>query len=201
LFRYPIGEAQLLMECSENLREYADLAAVKIKSAADAGLQLKSGTKIQVGWSVLTLLPEPDGWRAWEPAFTKDALVDLNPDVNVTLRVLKDQAYVLGQVKEDGFDIRFDQMVIVLKGVLGLRRVFLKRVEPLNESDSGWFVGDPDHPDEQARDDLEATPVFELYRRRPALLRILALPPGYIVTTLEDGILNVFDGEGRDRWS
>jgi hypothetical protein len=199
--RRRIGGQMILLECDAQFESQANSVLDKLASLKDQGHTLHDGTKIQFGWSVLILRAENDCLRMCEPAFFGDALDDTSPTLDTTLSVLTAQVRILHAIREEGADVRFDQAVIFKRGVLELPEIFLKRDTTDVEGYSGWFIGDlNDIEGSGDEESLESLPIFELLKRRYAVLQVLALPPGYLVTMHEDRIVDILDSEEKSRW-
>src|SRR5262249_40599598 len=147
----------------------------KLESANERGVQMVDGTRIQVGWSVLTLRAEGSGLRVCEPAFRTNPFEQLEPRLDVTMRVLASQIRVLRQVGEVGVDVTYDQLVLIVTGALERGAIYLKRLDPSSKQDSGWFIGDLDHIENPDETQTQAVAAFELLRVRRAILQVLAL--------------------------
>jgi hypothetical protein len=198
-----IGNAALLLECDPDLQSLAGRVMDKIAAAHRQGLRIVDGAHIQIGWSVLTLKAENGRLRVCEPHFGANPFEQLEPTVSITLRVLEAQVRLLRRVGEAGVDVTYDQLVLATPAALASPGIYLKRLDPLSPQDTGWFIGaliGSSHRIEEASD-VRALAVFELFQMRPAVLQVLALPPGSIVTMSGDAVEHVFDSEGRDRWA
>jgi hypothetical protein len=97
-------------------------------------------------------------------------------------------------------EVRFDEAVLLARGCLGQRRIYLQRGEPA-PGDSGWYVGPVDSPvPEQKAENFESLRVFELLSRRAAVLQVMGLPPGFLAVFDGDRIEAVLDDQDRDVW-
>lgn len=198
--RFEAGGQQVLLEYPEDMQAFAARAVEVIQQAAGAGLKLQDGARIQMGWSVLTIKGEEGTLRVYEPDFDRNPFEDLKPGAAATLRVLAGQVLVLGVIKEAGEDARFDQSVIVHRDALDKEHIFLKRDVPRAAEDSGWLIADISQAGGVLEEGLAAVSIAALYRQRPALLKCLSVPQGYIITMNGGEIESVFDSGGRDRW-
>jgi hypothetical protein len=92
----------------------------------------------------------------------------------------------------------WNDQVVLLAGALEQEQVYLERIES-PEGDSGWFIG-PIEPKLGVTAEYEALSVAEVLRRRPALVRALALPVGYMAVFSHSELVAIVDPEGRDQW-
>jgi hypothetical protein len=195
-----VGSQQLILECSDR---YSDLGASvldKIVELHGAGPPLHNGSTIQFGWSLLTLRADECGLRVCEPDFYGD-ISRTQPFVEATLEILRAQVPVLRAVGEDGVDVRFDQVVTLTRGCIGIPDLFLKRDLPEFPEDTGWFIGRLDDLEAaRAPRDIENLRVYELLRQRAVLMQLLTLPPGYLAIVRKEKIVALLDKYLKLRW-
>jgi hypothetical protein len=189
--------------CDEKLREQGQWLADTVAGFEQRGGRLGDGVAVEVGWTTFVLRIQPDGaLRVNEPEYGADPFKTVRPDVTVSLTILAAQIDMLRSLGLTPVPCRFDQKLIVRKGVLEAARIFANRREPKGE-DSGWYIG-PAHdgrPGEPPKpEDLEALRLFELVRRRPEILYALALPVGYTVVWNGNNIEALADPQGRNLW-
>ena len=131
-----------------------------------------------------------------EPDFWGNPFQDRRPQLNHTLHVLKEQTALLQHLGIAGETTPYDSQVLIAKGCLGERDVYLEKKTPQNNQDSGWFIGSVDGEEALTEDDLDVIYVFELLRERPGLMKALALPVGSLVVFQGDALQAVFNARG-----
>jgi hypothetical protein len=192
----PVGEATLRAHCRQGLLPGAHWMLGQLARFADEPPGLAPGVKVEFGWSLLWLREDGDVLAVCEPDFEGDPMRDQVDDVTGTLSVLAAQSGVLSEYKvAEPVPTRFDQKIVVAKGVLDLDRVYLERTAP-QPGDSGWYIGpvdEGDQVDESAspEDRYDAILAHELLGRRPALVTVLSLPLGALVVFDGDEIVHV----------
>lgn len=93
-----------------------------------------------------------------------------------------------------------DAKVVLAKGALGEKRVYLERVSTSAAGDSGWFIGPADaEPDDLS--EFEAVTVADLLSKRPDLAGVLEYPQGWLAVLKRGDAEAVFDGNGNDAWA
>ena len=159
---------------------------------------------VEVGWTTFVLRLQPEGsLRVCEPDYDGDPFRSLRPEVTTSLTVLAAQIDLARSLSIEAVPCRFDQKLVVRKGVLDEARIFANR-QPPNGEDSGWYIG-PAHdgrataPAPRA-EDLESMRLYQLLARRPTVLYALALPPGYTVVWQGHNIQALADPQGRNLW-
>jgi len=202
LYRSFIGGQEVVLECSARFHSAAYALLDALRSLNDKGPSLHDGSKIKYGWSILTLRAESGFLRVYEPAFDGNPLKDVSPNLDITLEIFEQQAFVLRSSGLSGVDVVFSDEVFVRNRALEASNIFLKRQQPKRSGDSGWYIGNMDDVDgDTSGDSLEIVKVFELLRRRPAVLQALALPPDYLVVMRDDKISEILDQDGRNYWN
>ena len=157
------------------------------------GPPLRDGMHVAFGWTVLTLTRVGEELRVYEPDFRSDPLQFTSPMVYDTLWVLAAQISLCKKVRVEPQVAWYTHQVLVRRGVLDERRVYLERRAPSTADDSGWFIGSVEKHDQPPLSDLDAMPVLEVYRRRRTLLEAMALPTGYLAVYDGDVLEAVLD--------
>jgi hypothetical protein len=184
---YALGPVTLAAECADFLKPQAESLLNHL-----AGLSgLAEGLAVRFGWSRLVLRQRGDVLLVCEPDYAGDPFAADSGDLTRTLGVIAQQCELVAQHGAEPLDARFDDMVIAAKGCLDQPNVVLERAAPV-PGDSGWYVGPTEGPgpgDEAAN--FEAVFVYELWKRRRALLPALAFPPGWSVAFAGEQIQSV----------
>lgn len=192
------------VRCEDNLRDQGQWLADTIAGFEARGRALADGLAAEVGWTTFVLRQQPDGaLRVCEPDYSADPFKTLRPEVTASLTVLAAQIDLARSLTVEPVPCRFDQTLVVRKGVLDEARVFANRQAPKGE-DSGWYLG-PAHdgraaPPPPRAEDLESLRLYQLLQRRPTILYALALPPGYTVVWNGHNIEALADPQGRNLW-
>ncbi len=76
--------------------------------------------------------------------------------------------------------------IVLSKGVLKAKRIYLERIQTDSPKDTGWFIGFAEK--EKNKGNYEAIWVGDLIKLRSKLLSILQLPAGYMVIVDGDKI-------------
>ncbi|HEX5081243.1 MAG TPA: hypothetical protein VFY40_04295 [Blastocatellia bacterium] len=191
-----IGQFNVVAECAEDLEEQAIGLLTKLDELNKVGPAIQDGTTIMFGWSLLTLRGDVDELVICEPDFERDPFHDSLPQVEHTLRILIQQVALLKLIGAEGLEARFQDKVVIAKGALGTERIYLDRTATDADSDSGWFIGEVEgRKSKYTVEELEAIYVYQIFQIRRALMKVLALPPGYMVVFRGDNIEAIFDAD------
>jgi hypothetical protein len=190
------------VRCDEKLREQGQWLADTIAGFEARGGRLGDGVAVEVGWTTFVLRIQPDGsLLVYEPEYGADPFKTVRPDVTVSLTILAAQIDMTRALSLTPLPCRFDQKLIVRKGVLDSPRIFANRREPKGE-DSGWYIGSAQEGAGQPprAEDLESMRLFQLVQRRSEILYALALPVGYTVVWNGNNVEALADPQGRNLW-
>lgn len=197
-FSTRIGERDLSAEADEALAPQARWLLETIKGVSERGGELKDGTTLEVGWTVLTVKERGGELVVCEPDYARDPFTDLGEDVSRTLLLLGQQNDVLRRVGAEMVPSRFDERVVVAEGALGARKVYLHRQDKTSADDTGWYVGHFER--QQAEPVYRSLRVFEVLRERWALGRALALPFNYVAVFDGDQLVGIQNDRGQEVW-
>jgi len=196
-----IGSTTVIVECGDDLRPQAEGLLGKLAELHERGPALRDGTTIEFGWAPLRLRAADGGLLVCEPDFDGNPWQDWAPTVDRTLRVLSGQVALLNTLGVAGVPARFDDKVVAARGCLDVPRIYLERVTPEAAHDSGWYIDTVDGPDTpRPPDELEGLYVYQLLARRPPVLPLLALPPGYLAVMNGDEVEGIADADGTTVW-
>jgi len=79
------------------------------------------------------------------------------------------------------------------------QKIYLERVNPADEGDSGWFIARADGA--APGEGILSMPVADLLQSRQDLREALGLPPGFLILIEGTGVTTVLDDKGKDVWS
>lgn len=190
----------LVAYCEPDLVEHVTSALKMIEEADERVGGLRDGTVIQFGWAPLRLRAENQELVVCEPDYVGDVNQSV-PSVNRTLKVVAKQTALLNALGVDGVTSKYNQGVVLKREVLDLHRVYMHRRRPVNDRDSGWYIGPVDDVGEPPDPShLDAIYVYRLLNVRSGLLPVMALPPEYIVVFDGDEIEAVVDPSNQRVW-
>jgi hypothetical protein len=202
LYRSFLGGQDVILECDVRLQGAAQALLEHLRILNYKDPPLHAGSKIRYGWSILTLRAESGFLRVCEPDFYGNPLDEISPTLDNTLKILEEQVLVLRRSGLRGVDVLFSEELFVRNRALEAPNLFLKRQQPARSGDSGWYIGNLDRVEvDGSENSYEIVRVFELLRRRPAVIQVLALPPDYLVIMRDDRVAEILDQDGNNYWS
>jgi hypothetical protein len=216
-FSRMIAGTLVRVNCNEHLSPQVDWLFSILEEYASVQPPF-DGMMFELGMSVLSFVAHDDGsLHMYEPDFENDPLENAVDDITVTLMLITQHQFMISATKTEDSAIipRFDDTVVLRKGVLQEDRIFLERaaLDPEAEQYSGWYIGsmsEHEQPedgtavqlDEESfsEDDYEALYVYQLIELRPTLVQLLCLPPEYAVILDGSTIEGVFNADGENVW-
>lgn len=191
-------DTTVTVECSDALGLQAEWLLSTVAKLAGRK-PLHDGSTIDVGWAVLSIMKRDHELVLCEPDFGGDPFHSQHPDVTVTLMVLSQQKDVLDRVGLEGVPTRWSDKVVLAKGCLSTKELYLERKADVPAGDSGWYIGLTD--EEKPAAEYEARYAYQLLQERPELMQALALPHGYLLVFKGSKIDAVLDKSNQDVWS
>jgi hypothetical protein len=187
-----IGSRVVRFHCAKELAPQADwLEGVLKDIAAERGDDFFApGKTIQLGWSLLTLVDKDGVLEVHEPDFDGNPAKQTRNDLTVTLTVIAQQNDIINALGVEPVPVNFLDKIVCVEGVLDAEDVFFQRSAPKGD-DTGWtmkLLADP-HRDT----DYNWIFVHALLRIRPAAMKILTLPVGYMAFFLGDKLDAILD--------
>ncbi|WP_291581506.1 immunity protein Imm33 domain-containing protein [Clostridium sp. UBA6640] len=158
--------------------------------------KLKDKFKVQVGWSIFTIVEDGEGFNVVAPDYSRNPFSESTDDLTISLWIQLEQGTLLNKLKLDGEMISFQDKIVWTKGVLSLDNIYLERVKKHEKGDSGWYIGSVD--ESIATDELETYYAYQLLKIRPSIIKVLALPNGYMAVLDKDELKAVLDENDMD---
>lgn len=176
------------------LKEQAE-ALLEIISNVELN-KLNDNFKIQVGWTIFTVVEVSEGFIIVAPDYSKNPLTDSIDDLTVALWVQLEQGILLNKLKLTGELISFQDKIICTKDVLKLDNIYLERNGEHDKDDSGWYIGPVDESISQ--EELEAYYAYQIIKIRPSIIQTLTLPSGYMAVFNKDKLKAVLNENDID---
>lgn len=201
-----IGPYVVVARCDEAPELYVQALLDYLDTIHRQGGRMDEGTRIQWGWSLLTLKEERAGYlRIFEPDFGANAFEDLRADISTSLIVNFEQSELARRIGAQPQESFFYQKIVMKRDVLHLNRAYLERKDVSDPRDSGWYIGpivvDHEQPAQPPPvEDLVAIWVYQLLSLRRSLVQFLGLPSGYLVGVNGNRIEMILDPNGNSVW-
>lgn len=193
-----ISGRKFVANCEEFLSPQVEWLLELFKEIeADQG-QITPGMKIQIGWTIYTVIDRDGVFEIVAPNYKTNPFSDMSEDLSVSLSVQLAQNHILNKLNIDGEASLFQDKIVVAKGAIDLEKVYLERSKNYIIGDSGWYLGPVEESNEDS--ELEAYYIYQLLNLRPSLLKALAIPRGYIVVFEKEEIEAVLDEDDNSIW-
>jgi hypothetical protein len=119
------------------------------------------------------------------------------PNSRVDFNIMLEQQELLDLLQLVGMPVNYNDKIIIAKDCINEPDIYLHRSQPI-EDDSGWYIGPLNKNINQDPQNFHSINIYQLFDVRPELLKVLALPPGYIAVYKDkelQSIANEFDEE------
>jgi hypothetical protein len=94
-----------------------------------------------------------------------------------------------------------DARVVLAEGVWQSSRIYLERLEPTGDADSGWYLGTAEETAGSTAASYIAVRLGDVVQSRPDLNDFFSLPTGSLIVLDSGGPAAIFDQLGLDIWS
>jgi len=193
-----IGNRKFNVKCDKSVELQADWLLGLLEEIEKQNGYLKNGCKIQIGWTIITIKECNNEVTVLAPDYDTDPFVNMSDDLTISLLIQLSQNYCLNRLQLEGEAALFRDKIVVAKGSILSKSVYLERSKEVVAGDSGWYLGFVEESEQPQ--ELEAYYVYQLLKLRPSLLQALALPRGYLVVFNGDEIEAVLNEEDVDIW-
>lgn len=191
-FTHTAGGIRFSLQADPALRMPAQMLLRSLESVpAD---EMKDGYMFEAGFSVFTCMAAEDGYQILSPDYADSPLINTTQDLSAALWVLLEQALLLKKCGIGGEPTRFDDEIVVAEGALESPLISLQRYSDLGGS--GWCVealAVEDGVCQTVSAPYSTIYAYELFAKRPALLRVLSLPREYFVVFEENSIADILN--------
>lgn len=146
---------------------------LKIITILASKSDLQNELLFQVGFSVYKLIEvEKQQFRLVSIDYEANPFKDFTEDLTVALWIQSEQASLTKELQINPSEIRFDDKILIAKGVFEDEHAYLQRQNTQSQRDSGWFMG----YQRQDNEDFVSIYAFELLKWNPKLIKVLVLP-------------------------
>lgn len=191
-FTHTAGGIRFSLQADPALRMPAQMLLRSLESVpAD---EMQDGYMFEAGFSVFTCMAAEDGYQILSPDYANSPLINTTQDLSAALWVLLEQALLLKKCGIGGEPTRFDDEIVVAEGALESPLISLQRYSDLGGS--GWCVealAMEDGVCQTVSAPYSTIYAYELFAKRPALLRVLSLPREYFVVFEENSIADILN--------
>lgn len=187
-YTYDINGRIMTLSCGEEWKYTADFLAAILKGEEDAGSVLQDGSIIQIGWSFYKLVQGEDAFRVVTFDYLGDPFADTQEDLSLSLRIFHEQTEVLNRAGVKAETTSFQDTMLIKRTAPAASRVYMQRLEPTGEGDSGWYMGVIGEEGSDDPGDYARICTYQLLSFCEAALALMPLPLGTIAL-FEDGKL------------
>ena len=104
-----------------------------------------------------------DQFRIVSVNYETNPFKEFTDDLTLALWIQSEQSTLAKEIKIEVSEIRFDEKIVLAKGVFECEHYYLQRQDTDRKGDSGWFVGYQN----QDTDDFVAMYAFEILKKNP----------------------------------
>ena len=171
---------------------------LKVVNVLPSKERIQDGLLIQIGFSIYKLAQlNMDQFRIVSVNYETNPFKEFTDDLTLALWIQSEQSTLAKEIKIEVSEIRFDEKIVLAKGVFECEHYYLQRQDTDRKGDSGWFVGYQN----QDTDDFVAMYAFEILKKNPKLIKSLILPEDYLVVVNGGDIQTILNEQDEEIFS
>lgn len=171
---------------------------LKVVNVLPSKERIQDGLLLQIGFSIYKLVQlNMDQFRIMSVNYETNPFKEFTDDLTLALWIQSEQTRLAKELKIEASEIRFDEKIVLAKGVFESDHYFLQRQNTDRKGDSGWFVGYQN----QDTDDFVGIYAFEILKKNPKLIKTLILPADYLVVVNGGDIQAILNEQDEEIFS
>lgn len=198
-YTYDINGKRISLSCREEWKRTADFLAGILLEEERAGNALEDGSIIQIGWSFYKFVKQGPELQMVTFDYVGDPFSATEEDLSLSMRIFHEQTELLerAQVRERAVATSFQDSLLVKRTAMKAPTVYLQRLEPMVEGDSGWYMGVVGEEGSQDPADYVRIHTYQLLSFCEAALALMPLPLGTIGLFERGQLVEVVDQDNK----
>ncbi|WP_297978747.1 hypothetical protein [uncultured Oscillibacter sp.] len=197
-YTYNINGKPVSLSCREEWKPTADFLAGVLLEEEKAGGILEDGSIIQIGWSFYKFVKQGPEFRMLTFDYVGDPFSATEEDLSLSLRIFHEQTEVLNKAAAQAVTTSFQDTMLMKKTARKADTVYLQRLEPTCEGDSGWYMGVIGEDGSEDPNDYTRICTYQLLSFCEAALALMPLPLGTIGLFERGQLVEVVDENNKN---
>lgn len=199
-YTYHINGKLISFSCREEWKRTADFLAGVLLEEEKAGGVLEDGSIIQIGWSFYKFVRQGRELQMVTFDYVGDPFSATEEDLSLSLRIFHEQTELLNKARlqEQAVTTSFQDTMLVKRTAMKAPTVYLQRLEPSMEGDSGWYMGVIGEEGSDDPNDYTRICTYQLLSFCEAALALMPLPLGTIGLFERGQLVEVVDENNQD---
>lgn len=198
-YTYDINGKRISLTCREEWKPTADFLAKVLLEEEQAGSALEDGSIIQIGWSFYKFLRQGQELQMVTFDYVGDPFSATEEDLSLSMRIFHQQTELLerARVQDQAVTTSFQDSLLVKRTAMKAPTVYLQRLEPMVEGDSGWYMGVVGEEGSQDPADYVRIHTYQLLSFCEAALALMPMPLGTIGLFERGQLVEVVDNDNN----
>lgn len=181
-YTYDINGKRFSLTCREEWKPTADFLAGIVMEEERAGNAMVDGSIIQIGWSFYKFVRQGPELQMVTFDYVGDPFSATEEDLSLSLRIFHEQTEVLNKANAQAQAVTtsFQDTMLIKRTAMKASSVYLQRLEPTLEGDSGWYMGVIGEEGSEDPNDYARIYTYQLLAFCEAALALMPLPLGTI---------------------
>lgn len=199
-YTYDINGKRISLTCREEWRPTADFLVGILLEEEQAGNVLADGSIIQIGWSFYKFEQQGPELRMVTFDYVGDPFSATEEDLSLSLRIFHEQTELLNKARlqAQAVTTSFQDTMLMKNTARAADTVYLQRLEPTCEGDSGWYMGVIGEEGSDDPKDYTRIHTYQLLSFCEAALALMPLPLGTIGLFERGQLVEVVDENNKN---
>lgn len=196
-YTYDINGKTVSLSCREEWKHTANFLAGVLEEEEKAAGILKDGNIIEIGWSFYKVTEKDGAFEVVTFDYTGDPFTDTEEDLSLSMRIFHEQTEILNRAKVNAVNTAFQDTMLIKRTARKAPTVYLQRLEPMGEGDSGWYMGVIGEEGSDNPADYERICTYQLLSFCEAALALMPLPLGTIGLIERGRLVEIVDENNK----
>lgn len=196
-YTYSFNGKTIFFFCSDALKDIAEFFSSILKNEDITHEVIKYDSTIQVGWGFYKVLQAGNEYQIVACDLLGNPFENVTEDLSLSLEIFSQQRRMLSDTKAVPYETSFQDTLIVQKAALNASRVYLKRDEPGNSDDSGWYMGAMDIKAQGDPSEYVKIYTYQLIQFCKQATFVIQLPIGTICIIENGNLVEIVDKDNN----
>ncbi|WP_298025125.1 hypothetical protein [uncultured Dysosmobacter sp.] len=192
-YTYSFNGKSVFFFCSDTMKDTAEFFSTVLQHEDTMYDVIKNNRTIQIGWGSYKVLQADSAYQMLACDLLSDPFQAVTDDLSLSLEIFAKQRIVLSVTKAAPKETSFQDTLIVQRAAVKAPRVYLKRDEPGNSSDSGWYMGAIGVKASNDPSEYAQIYTYQLLKFCKVALSVMQLPIGTICVFENGNLIEIVD--------
>lgn len=196
-YTYSFNGKTIFFLCGDTMKDMAELFSAILQRENREHNIIEDNRIVQIGWGFYKIQQVGNEYQIMAFDLLNDPFRSVTEDLSLSLEIFSQQRKVLNITKAQPTETSFQDTLIVHRAAVKAPRVYLQRNEPVNQGDSGWYMGAIGVKAANAPDEYARVYTYQLLKFCKEALSVMNLPIGTICIIENGSIMEIVDKDNN----